>query len=162
MGVELCVKMIAEHCVDCSKRERRHHRPCFNPFFLFPFGFNIPLLCQVIPHFVPCCASRMYFGEVACLRGAECDGSLAADARLWRLPILNSGFSSSTAPRLRGPHGQRRFESQQAPFPHQSKYHTPSTKIFTPPLWSCGLAGPVEEAAAAFSPSLFNKRTFIK
>lgn len=83
--------------VDCSKREREHHRPCFNPFFLFPFGFKIPLLCQVIPHFVPCCTSRMYFGGVACLWGAECDGSLAADARLWRLTILNSGFSSSTA-----------------------------------------------------------------
>lgn len=133
---------------------------CKEVLFLFPFGFNIPLLCQVIPHFVPCCTSRVYFGEVACLRGAECDGSLAADAPL---TIFNSGFSSSAAPRLRGPHGQRRFESQQAPFPHQSKYHTPSTKIFTPPLRSCGLAGPVEEAAAAFSLSLsLYKRTFIK
>lgn len=77
--------------------------------------------------------------------------SSASDAWLWQLMILTWAFhppldhtTGDMASHLRRPTSTSL---------HQSNYRMLSTKIFTPPWWSCSPRGQVKDAATAYSKS---------
>lgn len=126
-----------------------HHRQCLRRlsfFYLASQSDSISTVCHVFWWSGLFARSSMWHAAMLPLLRELSPGCSTLRAHDLKL------FSSSTASCHWGLRSQRHSEGQQASFPHQSK-NTPLTKIFTPAWQSCKPAGPVEDAAAAFSSS---------
>lgn len=127
-----------------------HHRQCHRLLFFFYLASQSDCISTVCHEFwwsglFARSSMRRERRRMSLLRelSPRCSTLRAHDLKL---------FSSSTASCHWGLRSHRLSEGQQASFPHQSK-NMSLTKIFTPPWQSCKPAGPVEDAAAAFSSS---------